>query len=68
MCKDCKHWEPEKDPYNQHYIAEGVDARPCSLEPFQTSSMTKNDCAILCGHDGAIYFGADFGCVKFAEK
>lgn len=65
VCNNCKHWAKEKDKYEVGHIADGVDARPCALEPFDISSMTKKDCAIICGHDGAIYFGSEFGCVRF---
>ncbi len=62
-CKDCKHWGKEKL-YESH-MADGIDARECELAPFDIGGMKENDCAIMCGHDGGIYFGSGYGCINF---
>lgn len=68
VCKNCKYWGEEKDHPGQAFVVDGVDARACSLEPFGTSKMKEGDCAIICGHDGPIYFGSEFGCIRFEKK
>lgn len=65
ICKHCKHWSKEE--VLESRMADGVDARSCELEPFDIGGMGSNDCAIMCGHDGSIYFGSNFGCMKWEE-
>lgn len=64
MCRNCVHWGKEQKA--DKFLA--VDARPCSISPFQTKDMELNDFNITCGHDGPIYCGPNFGCVNFAKN
>ena len=63
VCRTCKHWgkgeENEGAP---------VDSRPCELEPFDIRNMKITDCAVMCGHDGGIFFGAEFGCNRWTVQ
>jgi hypothetical protein len=63
-CKNCKFWEFEHKATEKYEVNIGY----CDIQPFQVSSMKSNQMAILCGHDGLIYTGEDFGCINFEAK
>jgi hypothetical protein len=71
-CKDCQHWEREGKAYSNEvpglpYHAVHL-AYPCHKAPFDARGMKPDECGIECGHDGAVYFGAEYGCVHFEAR
>jgi len=61
ICRNCEHFEGYK------FHSNGFLIGFCALEPFEVSDMNSNQIAILCGHDGGVYYGEEFGC-KFWKK
>ena len=59
-CKTCRHWEEE--------IIERAESRvgTCAIQVEDIYSMPSNGVGIICGHDGPIYFGCEFGCNMWA--
>lgn len=64
VCRTCAFWGKERDGDD----SPTVDARGCELEPFDVRNMKITDCAVMCGHDGGIYYGAEFGCNRWEAK
>lgn len=65
-CKTCNFFVPFTK--ESSLIKDGVGIGTCDKEPFDTWSMESNNMAIICGHDGPIYVGEDFGCVNYERK
>jgi hypothetical protein len=63
LCKNCKYWGKEPEPDDHTFI----DARTCELEPFDLRDMKEDQCAVVCGHDGGIVYGRNFGCIHFEK-
>jgi len=60
-CQYCKWWT-EGPKFR-------VGIRPCTYGKWaDVQDMPLNGMAILCGHDGPIFTGADFGCVNFEAR
>lgn len=62
-CKDCMFWENESK-HKKRLFKIGE----CANEPFDVADMDSDTFAITYGHDGSIYTGEDFGCIKFVAK
>jgi hypothetical protein len=62
LCKNCKYWGKELAKING-----SIDARACELEPFDVRDMKEDQCAVVCGHDGGIVYGRNFGCIHFEK-
>lgn len=60
ICETCKYFEPneERNGFNGF----------CDKATSQENEMNSNQFAILCGHDGPIYVGKDFGCVNWKRR
>ena len=65
-CKNCIYWG--REPLTPTNMPEGIDIRGCDLEPCDQITMKETDIAVLCGDDGGIYYGSEFGCNRFEPK
>ena len=61
ICKNCLFWKRVDEKWASAIV--GI----CDLEPGDIRDMKSDQCAVVCGHDGAIHCGENFGCIHWAE-
>ena len=62
LCKDCSNF----DDIEKH--EDGFLIGSCEVEPFDMREMISDQCAVVCGHDGYVVVGENFGCIHFQKK
>lgn len=60
-CKDCGHWKNKE----KHWA--GFFVGTCNKEPFDVRDMKADEMAVVCGHDGSVSVGENFGCIHFEK-
>ena len=59
FCETCKFWSKT----NIETTGTGGEVGSCQLDPFDISEMKPDQCSIICGHDGGIFYGPKYGCI-----
>jgi hypothetical protein len=63
-CATCIHWKPDPE----IVFSPGFLIGTCEREPFDITTMRPDDMAVVCGHDGPILTGPQFGCLHHTPR
>lgn len=62
-CKDCNYFKIDEDESNNDFKI-GF----CAVQGSETTDMKSDEMAVICSHDGGVFVGENFGCIKFSKK